>query len=150
MKDVLGQEVTVGSKVLWGGGKTQYAGFAGGPVEVIKLTAQKVRIRVPVHWAKDRFEEKVVYPSDLVVVDRLLVATPTEGWRDYQSTDEGTEMLVQSPELVDKDFCPDGVAVGTVGSWGAICATWHPYQDCYDTRCLDPGAFQVAPLPRLA
>lgn len=77
MKDVLGQEVTVGSKVLWGGGKTQYAGFAGGPVEVVKLTPQKVRIRVPVHWAKDRFDEKTVYPSDLVVVDRLLAAPET-------------------------------------------------------------------------
>jgi hypothetical protein len=72
MKDILGQEITVGAKVLWGGGKTQYAGFAGGPVEVVKLTAKQVSIRVPDPYFKDRFEVKSIHPRDLVVVDRLL------------------------------------------------------------------------------
>lgn len=75
MKDILGQDIVVGAKVLWGGGKTQYAGFAGGPVEVVKLTLKMVRIKVKSYKLSSGewiYDEKVIAPRDLVVVDRLL------------------------------------------------------------------------------
>lgn len=73
--DILGQPIHVGSKVLWGGGKTQYAGFAGGPKEVIKITPKMVRILVSISKYGTR-DEKVIHPEDLVVVDRLLKNSP--------------------------------------------------------------------------
>ncbi len=38
------------------------------------------------------------------------------------------------------------IAVGTVGSWGATCAVWNNYHDCYDTKILEPNTFKVSPL----
>lgn len=72
--------------------------------------------------------------------------TQGAGWRDYTQADEGTEMLVQSKLLIDEDYNEQGVCVGTVGSWGAICAVWYDPQDWYNTKNLDPGTFKVAPV----
>lgn len=72
MRDCLGQEIHVGSRVLWGGGKTQYAGFRGGPKEVVRLTEKRARIRLRV--VHGRSEEVSVAPRDLVVVDTILAA----------------------------------------------------------------------------
>ncbi len=75
----------------------------------------------------------------------LSPASPAPVWRQYgEGPDEGTEMLIKSDALIDEDFNEDGIAVGTVGSWGATCAVWNNYQDCYDTKHLEPGTFLVA------
>ena len=72
MKDILGQDIVVGSMVLWGGGKTQYAGFAGGPKQVIRLTAKRVVLAIRKHsWAVD-WETVTIDPTDVVVVDKLI------------------------------------------------------------------------------
>lgn len=73
------------------------------------------------------------------------------GWRQPVDTDEGTEMLVRSPQLVDEDFNPNGISAGTIlpGDGDekiAVCATWCNYQDHYHTTVLSHGMFLVRAL----
>ena len=65
MKDAIGQEIQPGNFVLWGGGKTQYAGL---PLfKVRKLTDKRVTcLRVEYR------ERRALDPLNLVVVDKLL------------------------------------------------------------------------------
>lgn len=74
MKDVLGQEIAVGSMVLWGGGKTQYAGFAGGPKRVVRLTAKCVVLHIRKNTWETEPQTVTVSPDCVVVVDKLLAA----------------------------------------------------------------------------
>lgn len=68
MKDCIGQEIKVGSKILWMGGKTQYAGSKVLTVE--KVTAKKVGFY---QWSygTSRFYETLSYvdPECVVVID---------------------------------------------------------------------------------
>lgn len=68
-KDVLGQEITVGARVLWGshGG---YSGFHGdAPLRVLKVSEKRVTLEIP-----DAVRNAVVPFGSVVVVDRLLGA----------------------------------------------------------------------------
>jgi len=69
-KDVLGQEIKVGSTVLYGsgGGRGNYAGF--NPSKVLKLTEKMIRITYQAGNYRER--ERVVRPIDCVVIDKLL------------------------------------------------------------------------------
>ena len=68
--DVLGQEIEVGSTVLYGsgGGRNNYAGFS--PSKVIKLTEKMIRITYK--CGNFGTSERVVNPKDCVVIDKLL------------------------------------------------------------------------------
>ncbi len=72
MKDVLGQEIKVGSKVLWANMK--YAGFAGGPLEVLKVNEKKITVSAPHPWRTGEMRKSAVWPDDVVVVDKILEA----------------------------------------------------------------------------
>ena len=63
--DVLGQPIYVGSTVLYGsgGGRGNYAGFK--PSKVLKITEKMIRIS---YYGSER----VVRPTDCVVIDKLL------------------------------------------------------------------------------
>lgn len=73
MKDILGQEICIGSMVLWGGGKTQYAGFAGGPKQVVRLTAKRVIIAIKHVKGTDEPVTTAVEADCVVAVDKILV-----------------------------------------------------------------------------
>ena len=65
MKDGIGQPISIGSKVVWVSGKTNYAGVEVYTVE--KLTEKRVKV------AAGRYGNRTyVSPGDLVVVDALL------------------------------------------------------------------------------
>lgn len=66
MKDYLGQEIHIGSKILWSGGQGQYAGFEQ-IFEVLNVTAKKLTIQ-----RKNQRRKTSVHPSDVVVIDKLL------------------------------------------------------------------------------
>lgn len=72
MKDGLKQEICVGDKVVWVGGKTQYGGVH--LYEVIKITEKRVRIKLTNRKnAPDlQTREPVIDPTDIVVVNKLL------------------------------------------------------------------------------
>jgi excinuclease UvrABC nuclease subunit len=66
MKDYLGQDIQVGSKILWSGGQGQYAGFEK-IFEVLAVNTKKITIQ------RDNQRHKTsVYPTSVVVVDKLL------------------------------------------------------------------------------
>lgn len=67
MKDGLGQEIKVGSTVVWVGGKTQYAGVRR--YEVINISKAKIRI-LPKHGNPKLATS--IYPDHVIVVDDLL------------------------------------------------------------------------------
>jgi len=73
-------------------------------------------------------------------------------WREPEiPTDCGQERLVRSTQLVDEDYCPNGVCVATVnedvdGQMYAICATWCGYQDHWHTTEIKEP-FEVLEMP---
>ena len=75
MKDGIGQEITPGAKVVWVGGKTQYAGCR--VYEVSHLTPKMVSILVP-SYKKGEFETKSIHPTAALVVDLNLQALESE------------------------------------------------------------------------
>lgn len=96
-----------------------------------------------IEFSEEFDKERYFCAADAILA---LPQAPLE-WRNYgEGPDEGTEMLVKSDELIDEDFNEEGIAVGTVGSWGATCAVWDGYQDRYYTRLLKPEEFKVLPL----
>jgi len=73
MKDGLGQDIVVGSKVVWVSGKGNYAGVEVFEVERltekrVKLVPQKSKLAALGGTGKSTY----VSPRDLVVVDKLL------------------------------------------------------------------------------
>ena len=66
MRDYLGQEIHIGSKILWSGGQGQYAGFEQ-VFEVLNITAKQVTIQ-----RKHYHRKTSVHPLDVVVIDKLL------------------------------------------------------------------------------
>lgn len=69
MKDILGQTIKVGSKVLWASGR--YAGFEfDQPKEVIRLTEHRIVLDSGYDWREK--SEVFVEPSVCVVVDKLI------------------------------------------------------------------------------
>jgi len=71
MKDRLDQVIEVGATVLWGGGKTQYAGLPMG--KVVKITAKRIKVIIPGRdtWHSDP-QEVTLEPQNVVVIDCLL------------------------------------------------------------------------------
>lgn len=72
-------------------------------------------------------------------------------WRKPVDADEGTEMLVKSPLLIDADYNTKGISAGSIlpGSGSdkiALCATWCNHQDHYHTTELQAGTFLVRAL----
>jgi len=76
MRDRLGYEIVIGATVLWGGGKTQYAGLPMGMVTAI--TEKRVKVVLPKNWGVEGKEERTLDPRNVVVVD-LLLAVPRGG-----------------------------------------------------------------------
>ena len=70
MKDRLDQVIEVGATVLWGGGKTQYAGLPMG--KVVKITAKRVKVIVPGLYRLSDPKEVALDPQNVVVIDFLL------------------------------------------------------------------------------
>lgn len=67
MKDVLGQDIREGARILRSGGKTRYAGFTGGVATVEKITPARLTIRYETGHTVPG-----IHPGDVVVVDRLI------------------------------------------------------------------------------
>jgi hypothetical protein len=66
MKDYLGQQIHIGSKILWSGGQGQYSGFEQ-IFEVINITEKQITIQ------RKGYQRKTsIYPLDVVVIDKLL------------------------------------------------------------------------------
>lgn len=70
MRDRLNQVIAVGATVLWGGGKTQYAGLPMGKVTAI--TAKRVKVVLPKNWGIAGSQERTLDPQNVVVIDCLL------------------------------------------------------------------------------
>lgn len=72
MRDGLKQEIRVGDKVVWIGGKTQYAGAL--IYEVVKITEKRVRLGLLDKERAPSLQPKgpVVDSKDVVVVTKLL------------------------------------------------------------------------------
>lgn len=64
--DTLGQQIQIGDKVLWAGGRAQGGGFTEGLAEVIGFTRKLVEIR-------NKRRSVRTYPDTLVVVTKLVV-----------------------------------------------------------------------------
>lgn len=71
MRDRIDQVIQVGATVLWGGGKTQYAGLPMG--EVVKITAKRVKVVIPGRetWHSDP-QEVALDPQNVIVIDCLM------------------------------------------------------------------------------
>ena len=88
MRDRLDQVIQVGATVLWGGGKTQYAGLPMG--EVVKITAKRFKVIVPGRWKFSDPQEVALEPQNVVVIDCLLAdKRNTEYVRQLRRTSGG-------------------------------------------------------------
>lgn len=70
-------------------------------------------------------------------------------WRTPERDDEGVELLIKSDDLIDEDFCPNGVGIGVVvhhDGWAATCPKWCNYHNEYHTIEIT-GPFLVMALP---
>jgi len=73
-------------------------------------------------------------------------------WRNPEIEDQGREFLIQSEQLVEPDWCPNGVAIGTVLFLGtdeaaeAYCAVWCGSCDNYHNQTV-AMPFKVHDLP---
>jgi hypothetical protein len=111
-------------------------------------------------WATTRYPEAAVEAVRGDVYEAEVAAARREArrealreavWKVPADADEGTEMLVKSPHLVDEDYNPLGISAGIIspGSGNekiALCATWCNYQDHYHTTELPAGTFLVRAL----
>ena len=70
MRDRIDQVIQVGATVLWGGGKTQYAGLPMG--EVAKITAKRIKVVLPGRYTLSKPQELSLDPQNVIVIDCLL------------------------------------------------------------------------------
>lgn len=70
-RDRLGQEIKVGSKILWSANGS-YSGFEQGILEVISLSAKCIRAQRTEGDERNRQKQHTIHPRSVVVVDMIL------------------------------------------------------------------------------